>query len=123
MTVEPESLQKGVEGIKNYLVSEGVVKSDQLFQAQTHQHPVTFVNKEQIKKYYAPTGGMIQNCSQLNQKVEQGEPIYQILQLNKQGETLAPITVTAEQSGFIFDRGTNQAVNEGEYVLTIIERE
>lgn len=121
MTVQPNSVQKGFQGIKNYLVREGIVNSND--DLKTNHRDLTFIQKEQIKKYYAPTGGIIQNCCALKAEVEQGDPIYQILQLNKQGETLAQITVTAEKSGFIFDRGTNQAVNEGEYVLTIIERE
>ena len=121
MTVQSESLQKGIRGVKNYLVSEGIVKSDEFFHAQENR--VTFVKKEQIKKYYAPTGGIIQNCSDLKTEIKQGEPIYEILQFNKRGEELEQVTVIAEQSGFIFDRGTNQAVNEGEYVVTIVERE
>lgn len=122
MTVQSESLQRGVRGIKNYLVSEGIVKSDEFSSAKTGNR-VTFIKKEQIKKYYAPTGGIIQNCRDLKTEIKQGEGIYEILQLNKQGEGLEKITVTAEQAGFIFDRGTNQAVNEGEYVVTIVERE
>jgi len=123
MTVQPESVKKGVRGIKNYLVHQGVVKSDEFPRTATSNHTVAFVQKEQIKKYYAPTGGIIQSCADLKTVVKKGDIIYEILELNKQGEALQKITITAEKAGFVFDIGTNQGVNEGEYVLTILERE
>ncbi|NBD32350.1 MAG: succinylglutamate desuccinylase [Cyanobacteria bacterium] len=123
MKVQPESVEKGVRGIKNYLVSQGIVQSQEFSETATLAQPVEFVQKEQIKKYYAPTGGIIQNCADLQTVVEKGDMIYQVLELNKQGDPPKTITVTAEQAGFVFDIATNQGVNEGEYVLTILERE
>ncbi|WP_041596165.1 succinylglutamate desuccinylase/aspartoacylase family protein [Halothece sp. PCC 7418] len=123
MRAQPESVAKGVRGIKNYLVSQGIVKIPDFSLQATQNHTVQFVQKEQIQKYYAPTGGIIQNCVDLKTVVNKGDVIYQILELNKQGEPLKVISITAQTSGLIFDLGINQGVHEGEYVLTILARE
>ncbi|MDR9405124.1 MAG: succinylglutamate desuccinylase/aspartoacylase family protein, partial [Halothece sp. Uz-M2-17] len=116
MRAEPQSVEKGVRGIKNYLVSQGIINSPDFPLKETVNHTVAFVQKEQIQKYYAPTGGIIQNCVDLKAVVQKGDVIYQILELNKQGDPLEVVSITAQQSGFIFDIGINQGVNEGEYV-------
>lgn len=122
MSVQAQSVAKGVQGIKNYLAEAGVVNVPgfPLKEAQIKQ--TRLVQKSQIKRYYAPTGGLLKTYPELRTEVTQGEVIYQILQLNKQGNKPELILVKAEASGFIFDRATNQSVNEGEYVLTILEK-
>lgn len=122
MTADGESVVKGVTGIQNYLITKGVVKLDRFPPSNQGDLSLEIVQKNQIKKYYAPTGGIIKSHPQLKCKVKAGEIIYQILELNKQGEPPQMIAVTAEKSGMIFDVGTNQSVNQGEYVLTIIEQ-
>jgi len=122
MSAKRDSVEKGVQGIKNYLASLGVVKGSNFPLAQTENYPLQLVTKNQIKEYYAPTGGIVQNCLQLKTEVVAGEVIYQVLEFNKKGEKPEIVKVKAEASGWIFDRGTNEAVNEGEYVLTMLEK-
>jgi predicted deacylase len=122
MTVDDQSVEKGVKGIKNFLASQGIVKVADFPLPETEHQVTELVTKNQINKYYAPTGGIIQSCAKLKAEVAQGDIIYQILQFNKQGDNPQLISVKAEHSGFVFDVGTNQSVNEGEYVLTLLER-
>ena len=74
-----------------------------------------------MKRYYAPTGGMIQSRVELGRSVKAGERLYQILHFNKEGKLPTVIDVSAEQDGLVYDISSNQAVNEGELVLGIIE--
>ena len=121
MTANPQSVEKGVTGIKNYLAQQGVVNVSDFPLPETKDHHIYLADKSQLKKYYAPTGGIIETYPDLKTTVQAGESLYQILELNKQQQSPNLITVTAEGSGFIFDVGKNQAVNEGEYVLSVLE--
>lgn len=121
MTANPQSVEKGVTGIKNYLAQQGVVNISDFPLPETKDHYIYLAEKSQLKKYYAPTGGIVETYPDLKSTVQVGESLYQILELNKQQQLPNLITVTAERSGFIFDVGTNQAVNEGEYVLSVLE--
>lgn len=121
MNANGASVNKGIKGIKNYLANQGVVNGSDFPLPETETHRMNLVDKTQLKKYYAPTGGMVQNPSPLNANIIAGDPIYEILQFNKQGKKPELIPVKAEASGMIFDLGTNQAVNEGEYVLSVLE--
>jgi hypothetical protein len=123
MTANAESVKKGVRGIKNYLASLGIVQVSDFPLTETKTYPLQLVSKDQLKRYYAHTGGIIQNCADLKQAVVAGETVYQILALNKPAEKPDLVNIKAENSGWIFDRATNQGVNEGEYVLTILEEE
>lgn len=116
MTMNPESVIVGVEGIKNYLVKKGILK---LPDYRVEKTEITLVSRQQIKNYYAPTGGMIKNRKPLKKSVKQGEVIYQILSFNKQRKLPEIINILAEKDGFIFDVSTNHSVNQGEYVLAI----
>lgn len=121
MTANPHSVAKGVTGIKNYLAQQGVVNVSDFPLPETQDHHIYLADKSQLKKYHAPTGGIIETYPDLKSTVQRGESLYQILELNKQKQSPNLITVTAEESGFIFDVGKNQAVNEGEYVLSVLE--
>jgi len=123
MTANAESVKKGVRGIKNYLASLGIIQVSDFPLTETKTYPLQLVSKDRLKRYYAPTGGIIQNCADLKQAVVAGETIYQVLALNKPVEKPDLVNIKAENSGWIFDRATNQGVNEGEYVLTILEEE
>jgi predicted deacylase len=57
----------------------------------------------------------------LGSSVKAGERLYQILNFNKEGKLPTVIDVSAEQDGLVYDISANQAVNEGELVLGIIE--
>ncbi|MGK7938735.1 MAG: succinylglutamate desuccinylase/aspartoacylase family protein [Crocosphaera sp.] len=116
MEMQPKSVTVGVAGIKNYLVNKGVLKLENNEQQKTE---ITLVSRQQIKNYYAPTGGMIQNRLSLETFVKKGDKIYEILTFNKQGKLPEVIHIDAENDGFIFDISSNYSVNQGDYVLAI----
>lgn len=120
MQMNPDSVEKGVRGVKNYLVQKGVLAIPELACADTGSHEMTFTLKSKVTKYYAPTGGMIQSRVPLGNSVKAGERLYQILSFNKSGDLPTLIDVCAEQAGLVYDVSTNQAVNEAEYILSII---
>ncbi|MFE1746518.1 succinylglutamate desuccinylase/aspartoacylase family protein [Coleofasciculus sp. H7-2] len=120
MQMNPESVDKGVQGIKNYLAEKGVLSIPDFPLPQTASHRVTFIPKSTIKKYYAPSGGMIQLRVKLGTLIEAGERLYQILSFNKEEKLPKLIDVCAENAGLVFDISTNHAVNEGEYVLSVM---
>jgi hypothetical protein len=119
MQMNPESVEKGIQGIKNYLAQKGVLSIPDFPLPQTASHKVTFVSKSTLKKYYAPSGGMIQSRVKLGASIEAGERLYQILSFNKE-ELPKLIDIYAENAGLVFDISTNHAVNEGEYVLSVM---
>ncbi len=120
MEINPESVANGLRGIKNYLASKGLLKIDEFPLAETADHKVVFTSKDSVKKYYAPTGGMIQNRVKLGSFVKKGDRLYQILSFNKNGEFPSCMDVCAESDVFIFDVSINQSVNQGEYVLSVM---
>ncbi|GAB1540497.1 M14 family metallopeptidase [Scytonema sp. NUACC21] len=122
MQMNPDSVTKGVRGVKNYLVQKGVLEIANIPREKATNHKMIFNARSQVKKYYAPTGGMIQSKVELGNSVKAGQRLYQILQFNKEGKLPTTIDVFAEQDGLIFDASTNHAVNEGEFVLGMIEQ-
>ena len=115
MVMNPDSVTAGIAGIKNYLTHK------QMLSGIADTRNVTLVDKQKINSYYAPTGGMVQSRLPLAAKVKSGEQIYQLLSFNKQGSPPEIITVHAETSGIVFDISTNQCVNQGEYVMDILD--
>jgi hypothetical protein len=120
MQMKPDSVKKGIFRIKNYLAQKGVFKLPGFPLESTPSHKVNFTIKSQIKKYYAPTGGMIQSRVELGSSIKSGQLLYQLLSFNKNGELPILIDVCAEADGLVFDVSTNHAVNEGEYVLSVM---
>lgn len=121
MKMNPDSVEKGVRGVQNYLAQKGMLKLNKFPLSETDSHQVNLVGRSQVKKYYAPAGGMVQNRVELKSKVEKGEKVYQLLTFNKKGELPTVIEVRAEKAGLVFDVSTNQAANQGEYVLSIMQ--
>ncbi|MEH1972532.1 MAG: succinylglutamate desuccinylase/aspartoacylase family protein [Nostoc sp.] len=119
MQMNPDSVAKGVQGVKNYLVQKGVLQIPDLSD-DTKTHEMTFASSSNRKKYYAIAGGMIQSRIALGSKVKAGEKLYQILSFNKEGQLPSVIDVCAQHDGLVYDVATNQAVNEGEFVLGIV---
>lgn len=117
MQMQPQSVEKGVAGVKNYLLHKGILAIDN---TKAIAHKMTFTLKSQITKYYAPVGGMVQARVPLGSTVKMGERLYQILMFNKTGKLPCVIDICAEKDGFVYDVATNYAVNEGEYVLAIM---
>ncbi|WP_026733024.1 succinylglutamate desuccinylase/aspartoacylase family protein [Fischerella sp. PCC 9605] len=120
MQMNPDSIAKGLLGIKNYLVHKGVLQIANFPLENSDKHEMTFSARSKVKKYYAPVGGMIQLRVELGREVKAGERLYQILNFNKEGKLPKVIDVFAEQDGLVYDVSTNQAVNEGEFVLGVI---
>ncbi|MCW5312717.1 succinylglutamate desuccinylase [Nostoc sp. KVJ3] len=119
MQMNSDSVAKGVRGVKNYLVQKGVLQIPDLSD-DTKTHEMTFASSSNRKKYYAIAGGMIQSRIALGSRFKAGEKLYQILSFNKEGNLPSVIDVCAQQDGLVYDVATNQAVNEGEFVLGII---
>ncbi|WP_107666416.1 succinylglutamate desuccinylase/aspartoacylase family protein [Cyanothece sp. BG0011] len=116
MKMNPQSVTLGVKGIINYLVKKGLLKLENY---ALFTHKITLVSRQNIKNYYAPTGGMIQNRLPLKTPVKAGDKVYEILSFNKQGNLPEVINIYAETDGFIFDISTNYSVNQGDYVLAL----
>lgn len=116
MQMHPDSVTKGMQGVKNYLISKKVLNLPVAAQAQN----MAFTLKSNIIKYYAPAGGMIQSRVKLGSLVTTGQRLYQLLSFNKVGKLPTLIDICAEKTGLVYDISTNHAVNEGEYVLAIM---
>ncbi|MBD2448578.1 succinylglutamate desuccinylase/aspartoacylase family protein [Nostoc sp. FACHB-152] len=120
MQINPDSVAKGVQGIKNYLAYKGILKIANFLQQQPENHVTAYFTSSNRTKYYAIAGGMIQARVELGTIVKVGDRLYQILSFNKESQLPLLIDIYAEHSGLIFDISTNQAVNQGEFVLGII---
>jgi uncharacterized protein len=120
MQIEPESAAKGLRGIKNYLASQGLLKIEGFPLPETGENQIILTPKNLVKKYYAPAGGMIQSRVALGSFVKGGDRLYQVLSFNKNGEFPSFVDVCAESDVFVFDLSTNQSVNQGEYVLSVM---
>lgn len=115
MVMNPDSIAKGFQGIKNYLTYK------QMLPGVVNSIETTLVSKQNINSYYAPTGGMVQSRLPLATRVKSGEQIYQLLSFNKQGTAPELISIHAETPGIVFDISTNECVNQGEYVMDILD--
>ncbi len=121
MEMIPDSVSKGVRGIKNYLKQKGVLSKDfKLDDFPPKNNQMSFKTKSKATKYYATVGGMINSRIALGTEVKAGEQLYQILSFNKQGKLPTTVDIFAVRDGFVYDVSANQAVNEGEFVLGII---
>ncbi|MBZ8181731.1 succinylglutamate desuccinylase/aspartoacylase family protein [Oscillatoria salina] len=121
MQMERESVDKGFRGIINYLAAKEMLQLAEFPLAETAKHQITLVEKSKIKKYYTFGGGMIQEIVPLGSRVQPGDRLYQLLSFNKQGKVPTAIEICAEATGIVFDVATNKSVNQGEYVLSIME--
>jgi uncharacterized protein len=122
MQLNPTSVTNGVRGIKHYVIQKGLIV-DPTFADSTSgsaTNPI-LASRRHVKKYYAPAGGMIQPRVSLGNWVESGQCLYQLLSFNKEGKLPSQQEICAERSGIVFDVAINQAVNQGEYVLEVLE--
>ncbi|MGE5656255.1 MAG: succinylglutamate desuccinylase/aspartoacylase family protein [Actinomycetota bacterium] len=120
MQMNPASVSKGLLGIKNYLASKGLLKIEGFPLPGTDSYEIKLTPKTQIKKYYAPAGGMVQSRVSLGSFVKSGERLYEILSFNKNGELPTLIEIFAESDGFVFDVLSNESVNQSDYVLSLM---
>ncbi|NEU75107.1 succinylglutamate desuccinylase/aspartoacylase family protein [Hassallia byssoidea VB512170] len=119
MQMIPDSVAKGVRGVKNYLIKKGVLLD--LTVDESISQKMCFRARSNVIKYYASSGGMIQSRVELGSEVKAGERLYQILSFNKEGKLPVVIDVYCEQDGLVYDTSSNRAVNEGEFVLGVIQ--
>lgn len=120
MQVVPASLQKGIRGIKNYLAAKKMLQLPELPQP-ADKPAMRLFSRRQLRKYYAPTGGTVVARLPLGKPVVPGDRLYQLLAYNRTGESPRALDIRTERSGLIFDLAANQATNQGEYVLSVIE--
>lgn len=120
MQMNPDSVNKGVQGIKNYLVQKKVLAISDL-PVPSQSANMIFATSSKRKKYYAIAGGMIKSRVELGSTVKMGERLYQILSFNKESKLPTIIDICAEENGFVYDISTNQAVNQGEFVLGVLQ--
>jgi uncharacterized protein len=116
MQMKPESIQKGVSGIQNYLLQKQVIRGVSI-NSSVSKLPLHLTCTSEVKKYYAPYGGMVYPMVSLGEAVVQGQVLYRLHCFNKQAQVPVCIEVIAEQKGIVYDLASNQAVNLGEYVL------
>lgn len=121
MTINPDSVQRGLIGIKNYLAFKGILKIENFPVPQTANYPIKLVPKTQIKKYYAPQGGMFTNSINIGDSITKNSKIYDILSFDKDQHTSTITPVFAEADGLVLDIATNHSVNEFDYVLSVME--
>ncbi|NJK37420.1 MAG: succinylglutamate desuccinylase/aspartoacylase family protein [Oscillatoriales cyanobacterium SM2_3_0] len=121
MAMDEFSIALGTRGIKNYLASKGVLKVPDFPLPITTHHEIQFVSRQQVKKYHAIAGGMIQNRVELGTFVEKNQLLYEILSFNKIGKIPQILQVFAEADGLVLDLAINQAVNQFDYVLAMME--
>lgn len=74
--MNPDSVVKGIQGIKNYLAEKGVLQTDGLPLPVSKSHEMYFAESRNRKKYYAIAGGMIQSGVKLDTQVKVGERLY-----------------------------------------------
>lgn len=115
MTMNPNSVKKGINGIKNYLIYKEILQLG----IKPTKKAIEFFPKYDLKDYYAVKGGMIKHQKKLGSYVKKGEKIYEILTFNKIGELPSIIEIKSEDNGLIYDMSSNESVNQGEYVLGI----
>ncbi len=124
MQIDTETVDRGVQAVKNYLLQKGVLRVPAAPAPMPSIAAMKLVSSSQMKKYYAPVGGMVQSRVALGKTVEAGQRLYQILSFPKSAyETSQMPTISdicAEQSGIVYDVSINHAVNQGEYVLGIL---
>jgi uncharacterized protein len=120
MQINPNSVAKGVQGVKNYLVQKNVLHLSGWNLPPKHEKMKFAASSKRIK-YYAIAGGMIQSRVELGATVKAGDLLYQIISFNKETKLPTLIDICAEAPGFVYDVSTNQSVNQGEFVLGMLE--
>jgi predicted deacylase len=120
MQLNAKSIDKGVQGIQNYLIQKGMIKLPDFPATPPLYHDMQVTARSKITRYYAPRGGLVQACVPLGTFVTAGQRLYQLLCFNKAGELPILVEVQAAQAGLVYDVALNHAVNEGEYVLGML---
>jgi hypothetical protein len=118
MKVDPVAVATGLRGIQQYLGQKGLVGS---LDSPLPPDAMPLYHRERVHKYYATGGGVILHRVSPGEKVQRGDRLYQLLSFNKTGELPQIVDVLSAQTGLIYDVSTNEAANQGEYILALIE--
>lgn len=119
MQIDSGAVERGVRGIQNYLIAKGILTLSDF--VCTSEHTLHLTSRSKQRRYYAPLGGMVQSRVSLGTVVETGAVLYELLSFNKEEKLPTVQMVRADRSGLVFDVAICQAVNEGEYVVGILE--
>ncbi|NJN76839.1 MAG: succinylglutamate desuccinylase/aspartoacylase family protein [Synechococcaceae cyanobacterium RL_1_2] len=115
MKMRPESVEKGVIGIKNYLAHRGLLNSETPQPSQTQ-----CLASDHITRYRSPVGGMIRDRVGLGQPVKAGEKLYEMLKFNREGGMPEVIAVESMVDGIVFDLAISESASQGEYVMSVL---
>lgn len=119
MQFDPRSVERGLRGIQHYLSQKGVLEG--VVDSPLDAREMMLTRTSQMTKYYAPAGGMIQERVEPGTWVRAGTRLYSLLSFNKAGQLPQIKETRAEQSGLVYDVSINHSVNQGEYVLAILQ--
>lgn len=121
MDADPDAIYRGLRGIKNYLVTKGVLDLPKFPLVQTLSHRTQFFERSQLVNYYAPRGGTLSQRPLVGTIVNAGQRLYQLASFNRNGQTPELIEIHTPKRGLVFDVARNCSLNEGEYVLGVME--
>lgn len=118
MQLNPQSVERGLKGVKNYLVRKGLLA--EVTVNDVSEVCMALAHRSQVTKYYATTGGVIENRVRPGTEVKAGDLLYQLLCFNKLESLPGVLDVQAQSAGLVYDVSTNRALSQGEYVLSLI---
>jgi uncharacterized protein len=119
MEVNPTAVSRGVQGIQHYLGKKGLITDTPLPTVDNRE--MVLSRTSQFTKYFAPAGGILQTRVEPGTWVRAGTPLYSLLCFNKAAQLPVVKTIRAEHAGLVYDVSINQAFNQGEYVLAVLQ--
>ncbi|OKH14663.1 succinylglutamate desuccinylase/aspartoacylase family protein [[Limnothrix rosea] IAM M-220] len=115
MKMCPESIARGLAGIKNYLAHRGILSTETPQPSQTK-----CLSSKNITRYRATVGGMVGDRLPLGSPVKTGEKLYEILSFNRQGKMPEVLTINSMIDGIVWDHAISESANQGEYVMSVL---
>ncbi|MBD0337334.1 MAG: succinylglutamate desuccinylase/aspartoacylase family protein [Cyanobacteria bacterium Co-bin13] len=119
MELSPVAVEQGLQGIQHYLSEKGVIMGVPLPTVETRELVMT--RTSQFTKYFAPVGGFLRSRVEPGTWVRAGTVLYSLLCFNKSGQLPSLKPIRAEHAGLVYDVSINQAFNQGEYVLAVLQ--
>ena len=116
MKMRPESIRKGVAGIKNYLIHQGLLQT-----GEKQEYRTKFLPSQNITRYRSPVGGMVKRKVSLGENVKTGQCLYEVIRFNRIGTLPEIVPVHSMVDGLVFDLAISESVNQGEYVMSVLE--
>ncbi|MBD2259531.1 succinylglutamate desuccinylase/aspartoacylase family protein [Pseudanabaena sp. FACHB-2040] len=119
MDINPVAVERGLQSIQHYLGEKGVITGVPLSRVETRELVMT--RTSQFTKYFAPVGGFLQSRVEPGTWVRAGTVLYSLLCFNKSSQLPSTKPIRAEHAGLVYDVSINQAFNQGEYVLAVLQ--